>query len=476
MSARPRPAIFPLREQAGVVTSRITVVFLALLGGVLGVATLGMALLDMLELVALPIGFVLGGLLGIIVGALLRRRSQPPPVEVTATALCAPRSLSSKRSTEVPLTDLRSIEVRGTRRAPLVLFGTAQGFIALPTRAFLDDEGPVALRDTVREAIAALPHGEQQLDTMARIERDGRAVVQRRPRATQVLLGLITGIFVFELSMGSPSDAQFMMRWGANAPALVEDGQWWRLFTAGLLHLSFIHFFLNATALLSLGGVVEKLLGSTRFVLVALGASVAGNAASMLTHRHVYSAGASSLVFGLIGALLVVNVRFGRALPAGFWLGRSRWLWLLGINGFVSMLPGVDGLAHGGGLAGGALLTLVLLPRLAPHESAPRPLHTALAAMLGAAFVIALGLTARHALLLDGEREGRDLALAALSTTGLPLERLYAIAVSVAEEPHADVALLDAAIRATERVLAAPDSFNREDVQATLNTLRARAR
>jgi rhomboid protease GluP len=442
--------MFPLREQSGVIASPLVAGLLVGLGTVVGYFVTAGALLGALELLALLAavgGAVLGGALTWLLVSRLKRTVTPAPLEVTDALVRLPRSARSVDRVELALTDIRSVEARGTRKAPLVVLGTTRGFFAYPMRAFLEEDAPASLRDTIRAALRALPDGARLVDDMEHLEEEGRIVARKRPRATQVLLGVIAGVFVFSLTAGSPSDAKFMLRWGANAPALVEEGQWWRLFVAGFMHLSFVHFFLNATALLSLGSVVEKLVGAPRFLLIALGASIAGNAASMLTHSHLYSAGTSSLIFGLIGALFIINVRFGRALPAGFMLGTRRWLTLLGVNGLVSLLPGVDGLAHLGGLLGGALLCLALVQRVSLEHKHINPFHIAGASALCAAFLIAFLLSGAHALTLDDKRELRDVAWSALSTTGLPPERMHEVVYAILQEQDLDPLLLDRAER-----------------------------
>jgi rhomboid protease GluP len=343
---------------------------------------------------------------------LLRRFNRvmaPAPIVVGPTTIAMPRTLRDDKPVEMPLADVHSVEARGRKGNPLVVIGTRAGFFLFPKGAFVDDDAGPRLRTAIRAGIAALPHGPELVAEMDAREHGGVVTTRRKTPATGALLGFCAALFVVELAAGGTADPQNLIRLGANAPALVAEGQWWRLFCAGFLHLSLVHILLNGSALFSLGALLEKILGSWRFLVVALASSVAGNLASMVTRSHVYSAGASSFIFGLIGSLLVVNLRHGKQLPAGFFLGARRWTTLLVVNAAVSMLPGVDGLAHLGGLVAGGVLTFVLVPELDIDPPKKHPLARAVAIALLLVFSAAFGVMAARATGLIAADHASDL-------------------------------------------------------------------
>jgi hypothetical protein len=130
------------------------------------------------------------------------------------------------------------------------------------------------------------------------------------------------------------------------------------------LHIGFSHLAFNAWALFSLGREVEAFYGPVWFTAIYLISGLGGNLAYYLFGSDTLSAGASGAVFGLIGSE-----------AAFFWLNRDLFgqigrqrlanlAVLIGINlifGFT--VPGINNLAHLGGLVSGAVMGLALAPR-----------------------------------------------------------------------------------------------------------------
>lgn len=140
----------------------------------------------------------------------------------------------------------------------------------------------------------------------------------------------------------------------AQVPLFVELGDWWRLFTAGFLHIGPVHLAFNMLALLIFGSELERRLGRGRFLVLYLLAALGGTVAIQLLGNPVGAvAGASASIYGLLGGLGVLML-VGREDLRGL-------LTLLAINAFISFLPGVSLLGHLGGLVAGALVAGVLV-------------------------------------------------------------------------------------------------------------------
>jgi membrane associated rhomboid family serine protease len=131
-------------------------------------------------------------------------------------------------------------------------------------------------------------------------------------------------------------------------------GEWWRVFTGAFLHIGPVHLVFNMLALLVFGSELERQLGRWRYLAVYL-LSALGSAAAvqLFGDPRVPVAGASGAIFGLLGALAVLMIA-GRQDLRGL-------LTLLGINIFISFLPGISLLGHLGGLVVGALTAGILL-------------------------------------------------------------------------------------------------------------------
>lgn len=188
---------------------------------------------------------------------------------------------------------------------------------------------------------------------------------------------------------------------GANLPALVRQGDYWRLFSAGFLHIHPAAAALTTFVVLALGTSLEKLIGSVRLLLLLLAASLAGSLASAFLPvggQAVIRVSGTALGFGLLGALPALAF-FSRDLPAEYIL-RLRKLIAGGvIFGVIAMLiPGIDRVANGAALLASVLLTGTGAIKPPPMKEIltgtrlPHPALLAAAAVLG--IVSAVGLLA----------------------------------------------------------------------------------
>jgi rhomboid protease GluP len=371
---------------------RRTAFVTAVMGALVAVTVAGVA--QSVDVMTIGVAWVV---VGILAAVAIRRRSTgaPPPVVVTSTRLLVPASPSGGRLRAIPLDDIRAIEEHGRSARRLVVVDRYDRVAFLPIAAFVEPDGPARLRHVVREAMAARPGGPERVARMAAREAEGDGLAAFRPRATMALVAVVGVVFGLELATGALDDTQMLLALGASAGALVRRGQWWRLVTANLLHLSFIHIYFNAGALMSFGTMLERLVGSARFLVAALLAGIVGGLTSIAAGRHGIAAGASGIAFGLMGALLCVNLLHRRHLPPGYAIGTRQWLVLLGINGAISLLPMIDGMAHLGGLVGGVLATLALAWRL-DMTSRLRSIARVLAAALVLVYVAGIGAAAIH--------------------------------------------------------------------------------
>jgi membrane associated rhomboid family serine protease/DNA-directed RNA polymerase subunit RPC12/RpoP len=135
----------------------------------------------------------------------------------------------------------------------------------------------------------------------------------------------------------------------------VANGQDYRLITAAFIHYGIIHIAFNMYALYLLGGVFERYAGPVRFAAVYFTAALSGSFGALLLTPHSATAGASGAIFGLMGALFVLERQRGMALlqsPIGF---------LILINlAFTFGIPGISIGGHIGGLIGGGLAGFAL--------------------------------------------------------------------------------------------------------------------
>ncbi|WP_320069011.1 rhomboid family intramembrane serine protease [Micromonospora sp. RTGN7] len=134
----------------------------------------------------------------------------------------------------------------------------------------------------------------------------------------------------------------------------IAQGEWYRLVTAMFLHYGVVHLLLNMWALWVLGRSLEANLGPLRFAALYLVAGLGGNvAAYVFSAENAATAGASTAIFGLFAALIVIERRMGRSI--------SSVLPILVINlVFTLTVPGISIPGHLGGLVTGAMVALLL--------------------------------------------------------------------------------------------------------------------
>ncbi|MEU8214888.1 rhomboid family intramembrane serine protease [Micromonospora taraxaci] len=157
----------------------------------------------------------------------------------------------------------------------------------------------------------------------------------------------------------------------------IADGEWYRLITAMFLHYGVIHLLLNMWALWVLGRSLEANLGPLRFGALYLIGGLGGNVAAYLfSAQNSATAGASTAVFGLFAALIIIERKMGRDI--------SQVIPILVINlVFTLTVPGISIPGHLGGLVVGALMALVL-------AYAPRGRRTLVQVVGGAIILLAL--------------------------------------------------------------------------------------
>ncbi len=188
----------------------------------------------------------------------------------------------------------------------------------------------------------------------------GRIAV--RPRVTSTLIVINVALFGVGLLLSfGGADTDLIIEFGMWPLGIAVYGEWWRLVTAAFLHAGFLHIGFNMYVLYLLGPILERVLGSARFLILYLVAALGGSVASYaVSDPNSVSVGASGAIFGLMAALLVVGKRFRRDV--------SQIAILLAINlaiGFI--IPSIDWRAHIGGALVGAAIAAVMA--YAPKQS-----------------------------------------------------------------------------------------------------------
>lgn len=153
---------------------------------------------------------------------------------------------------------------------------------------------------------------------------------------------------------------------------ILEDGQYYRMLTAGFVHGSMAHLAFNMITLFFFGPVLEIQLGSVAFLIVYFGAELTAHALTLAIHRKSVSyaaVGASGAISGIVFAFCLFHP-FQR-IYLFFAIGIPAWLFAVGFVVFSIMAMrrqddqapgGIAHEAHLGGAIGGLLLTILMEP------------------------------------------------------------------------------------------------------------------
>jgi rhomboid protease GluP len=271
------------------------------------------------------------------------------------------------------------------------------GPAAIQARKILSRLTRSADRDVAAQAAHEIDHPRERVtldaegtEIVAQAERAldsyiaARAAQPRLVRSpvTLVLVAMNLLAYALEVRQGADDDIDALLAMGALwPPAVLVDGQWWRIVTASFLHLGWVHITMNMLALLVLGAVTERTFGSWRmFAIYAVSGLGAMAGFVGLVWAGWMNAdvlvGASGAIMGLVGALVATAAR-------AWWRGRDRssrrrLIWLLAVVAVQSVLdiatPEISFAGHALGVVLGFAAGLLLGRQAAEPIQPPPPI------------------------------------------------------------------------------------------------------
>jgi rhomboid protease GluP len=227
----------------------------------------------------------------------------------------------------------------------------------------------------------------------------------RLPWLTLGLLAVLVAIFVLENRFAVTPGARLapsvptLFAFGAlSRSAVLSGGEWYRLFTALLLHANLAHIAGNGLALLLGGFLLERLVGRMWYFAVFAVGALCGSVASLaMGPPQLISIGASGALMGMFAALFVSSFRLASGTH-----GR----WMLQLNSLRILIPSllplfssastahIDYGAHLGGALGGAAVGGLLLTRWPETARIPQARTLAAGAAIIGAILFAVSATA----------------------------------------------------------------------------------
>lgn len=183
-------------------------------------------------------------------------------------------------------------------------------------------------------------------------------------RGTYMITVLVTAVWLWQFfsTQGNPTLGINLLNAGALwNPSIIQNHEFWRLFTALFIHIGWTHFAMNTLTIFFIGRQVEQIFGTRNYLIVYVLSGIFGNAMVFWLAPNVLSAGASTSIFGTFAALAALGYfTKDRILRQ---IGQS-YLVLIIVNLVLNLfdLAHVSIWSHVGGALGGIALALIFVP------------------------------------------------------------------------------------------------------------------
>lgn len=188
------------------------------------------------------------------------------------------------------------------------------------------------------------------------VERVDEIFKPKKPIITYILIAINALIAIYMYFLGNASS--LIGDFAVNKYHVVENMEYYRIFTGAFLHGSIPHFLINMYSLYVIGPQIESFMGKTKYIVIYFFSILIASLFSMIFNQNVNSVGASGAIFGLLGSLLYFGYHY-RVYLGG--VLKSQIIPIIILNlaiGFAA--AGIDNFAHIGGLIGGMLISVAV--------------------------------------------------------------------------------------------------------------------
>ena len=213
---------------------------------------------------------------------------------------------------------------------------------------------------------------------------------------TPAILALNIVIFIgMCFGTGALSDPATLVAWGGSVGPRTTNGEWWRLVTSLFVHAGVLRLLANVIGLVSVGFMLERLVGRVAFAVTYIAAGVIAGIAELSAHQIAVNSGASGAIFGVYG-LLAASTMWG------FYRPSTATIPLAALKGLVPgafVFLSVDVLAHGlhsdtrlYGFGAGFIAGAILAAGVASQKPAMRRVYATLGATAGIMILLVIPL------------------------------------------------------------------------------------
>lgn len=178
------------------------------------------------------------------------------------------------------------------------------------------------------------------------------------PTQTIIFLNLLVFLATTFLATRFGDSLAAVLMGGLYKNFIYGANEWWRIISAGFLHVDLFHILMNTLVLLQTGVLVESLYGKKQMIIIYLTSVVTSSLlALIMMDGGTVSLGASGGIFGLVGAIIVYLYTSDLVKVPKV---RSQIFRTLLANVLISLIPGISFWGHLGGFMGGILVTVAI--------------------------------------------------------------------------------------------------------------------
>jgi membrane associated rhomboid family serine protease len=268
--------------------------------------------------------------------------------------------------------------------------------LALYLRSLNPEERVEFLRNIRTKTLAATRNAREEI---TKVPPECETFVQELKARTRFvvvtpsILALSIAIFICMcFGTGALGDPATLIAWGGSVGPRTTNGEWWRLVTSLFVHASVLRLLANVIGLVSVGFMLERLVGPVAFAVTFAAAGVLAGIAELSAHQIAVNTGASGAIFGVYG-LLAASTMWGFYRPSPATIPRAA---LKGLVPGAFVFLTVDVLTHGlhsggrfAGFAAGFIAGVILAPGMTHRRPAMRRVWATVGATAG--IVILLG-------------------------------------------------------------------------------------
>jgi rhomboid protease GluP len=182
-------------------------------------------------------------------------------------------------------------------------------------------------------------------------------------KPTYILIAINVAVYIYTSVVGGDwlnTNYNLILQWG-QFNYFVFHGWYYQLFTSMFVHATIAHVVGNMLFLFIFGLRGEEMFSLPEYLGIYLVGGLAGNLLSLVLGPTLVSVGASGAIFSLFGAIVIYARRSVRQSILGAFVYA---FFLL----FISAGPGVNDLAHLGGLGFGLLIGYLIGTIRKPSE------------------------------------------------------------------------------------------------------------